>query len=532
VSRTRAQITLGPAAIIIAFMAAMGVTLFLAWSSVALMISDWMIREEYSHGMLIPLLSAYLIFQRRAALTGPPAHSWLGLVVVFVGLVIVLFGKVSTIHALSQYGLVLTLIGFFYAVFGTRSWSHTLVPLCLLFFMVPLPHFLHQAASAELQLLSSQLGVLIVRLFGISVFLEGNVIDLGSYKLQVLEACDGLRYLFPLMTLSFIFSYLYRGPLWQRVVLFLSAFPITVLMNSIRIGTIGVMVEYWGTAMAEGFLHDFQGWSIFLVSVAVLVLITKFLALLAGDRRPLQALLMPEAIPRADGAAGTSEAGRSSQPFRGSVVACCFALLFSMTAVAASSVITNKEPPSGLVRTDFLTFPMRLTGGWEGRRRTLESHYLDELKLDDYLMADYHRPPSQWANLYVAYYNDQASGRSVHSPRTCLPGGGWEMQEFETILIDDGSGAEQPVNRVIIGKGLDKQLVYYWFEQRGRTLASEYAVKWYLFKDSLLEGRTDGALVRLIAPFEGGENARAETEAALTEMYRAVRFHLPAFIPG
>jgi len=122
VSRTRAQITLGPAAIIIAFMAAMGVTLFLAWSSVALMISDWMIREEYSHGMLIPLLSAYLIFQRRAALTGPPAHSWLGLVVVFVGLVIVLFGKVSTIHALSQYGLVLTLIGFFYAVFGTRSW--------------------------------------------------------------------------------------------------------------------------------------------------------------------------------------------------------------------------------------------------------------------------------------------------------------------------------------------------------------------------------------------------------------------------
>lgn len=531
-SRMSAQIPLGPVTIVFGFAAAVGATLFLAWSSVDLMISDWMIREEYSHGMLIPLLSAYLIYQRRGILAGPPVHSWMGLLGVVVGLMVILFGKVSTIHALSQYGLVLTLIGFFYALFGIRSWKHTLVPLCLLFFMVPLPHFLHQAASAELQLLSSQLGVFIVRLFGISVFLEGNVIDLGSYKLQVLEACDGLRYLFPLMTLSFIFAYLYKGPLWARSLLFLSAIPITVLMNSIRIGTIGVMVEYWGTAMAEGFLHDFQGWSIFLVSVVVLLLITKLLALIAGDRRPLQVLLVPETIRSADGLDGTSDEARSSQAWRGSLIACCAALLFSVGAVTAASAIANKEPTYDLSRADFLRFPMQLTGGWEGRRRTLESHFLDELKLDDYLLADYHRAPSQWANLYVAYYDDQASGRSVHSPRTCLPGGGWEMQEFETILIDDGRGARHPVNRVIIGKGLNKQLVYYWFEQRGRTLASEYAVKWYLFRDSLFEGRTDGALVRLIAPFEGGEKAREETEAALSDMYRAVRVQMPAFVPG
>ncbi|MFX8824946.1 archaeosortase/exosortase family protein, partial [Acinetobacter baumannii] len=85
---------------------------------------------------------------------------------------------------------------------------------------------------------------------GISVFVEGNVIDLGSYQLQVADACSGLRYLFPLMTIGLIVAYLYRGAMWKRVVLFLSSVPITILMNSFRVGMIGVLVDRWGTSMA------------------------------------------------------------------------------------------------------------------------------------------------------------------------------------------------------------------------------------------------------------------------------------------
>ena len=127
--------------------------------------------------------------------------------------------------------------------------------------MIPLPEFVLANLSTRLQLLSSQLGVAFIRLFDISVFVEGNVIDLGGYKLQVAEACSGLRYLFPLMTLGFLMACFYKGARWKRVVLFLSSIPITVLMNSIRIGIIGVTVERWGIRMAEGFLHDFRaGW--------------------------------------------------------------------------------------------------------------------------------------------------------------------------------------------------------------------------------------------------------------------------------
>ena len=108
------------------------------------------------------------------------------------------------------YGLVLALVGW------QRAFGSSRVPLAILLFMIPLPKFLLQNFSAQLQLISSQIGVWFIRLFGISVFVEGNVIDLGGYKLQVAEACDGLRYLFPLMTLGFIMAYLFKVEMWKR----------------------------------------------------------------------------------------------------------------------------------------------------------------------------------------------------------------------------------------------------------------------------------------------------------------------------
>ena len=112
--------------------------------------------------------------------------------------------------------------------------------------MIPLPSFLYFNLSQELQLISSMIGVAVIRLFDISVYLEGNVIDLGVYQLQVVEACSGLRYLFPLMSFGFLISYIYRGPVWQKIVIFLSTIPITVVMNSFRIGVIGCVSRvFW-----------------------------------------------------------------------------------------------------------------------------------------------------------------------------------------------------------------------------------------------------------------------------------------------
>ena len=123
------------------------------------------------------------------------------------------------------------------------------------------------------------------------VFLEGNIIDLGTYKLQVAEACSGLRYLFPLMSFSFLFAVLYKGPGWHKVVLFLSAVPITILMNSIRIAVIGLMVNHYGIEQAEGFLHFFEGWIIFIACVMILYLEAMLLQRLTPKPKPIHTML-------------------------------------------------------------------------------------------------------------------------------------------------------------------------------------------------------------------------------------------------
>ena len=131
----------------------------------------------------------------------------------------------------------------------------------------------------------------------------------------------------------------------------------------------------------------------------------------------------------------------------------------------------------------------------------MEQIYLEQLQVDDYLMASYSGSTNpETVELYIAYYESQRKGASVHSPRACLPGGGWEVEEFNQTMVSnvgpDGEGI--PVNRVVITLGTSRQLVYYWFQQRERYITNEYMVKWYIFWDAITKNRTDGSLVRLV----------------------------------
>ena len=133
-----------------------------------------------------------------------------------------------------------------------------------------------------------------IRLFQIPVFLEGNVIDLGQYKLQVVEACSGLRYLYPLMSLGFLAAYFFQAPLWQRALVFLSTIPITIFMNSLRIGVVGIMVDNFGPQDADGFLHMFEGWIIFLACAVLLVGLMHLLARVGSGKGFFQVFYPPK----------------------------------------------------------------------------------------------------------------------------------------------------------------------------------------------------------------------------------------------
>ncbi|HYQ73035.1 MAG TPA: exosortase, partial [Gammaproteobacteria bacterium] len=263
--------------------------------------SFWANTEEYGYGYIIPVITLLLIWQRKNELANIEFHpSVAGLVLIILGGMTFFLGATATTHTLSQYGMVITIIGTALALLGWQAFRIVAMPLVLLLFMVPLPPFIYNTLSTKLQLVSSDLGVAVIRMFGISVYLEGNVIDLGSYKLQVVEACSGLRYLFPLVSLSFIAAYIYKGAIWKKGIIFLSSIPITVLMNSFRIGVIGVLVEYGGVEQAEGFLHDFEGWVVFMACLAILIIEMTVLAKVGVDKKALTdvfAIDLPAPVP-------------------------------------------------------------------------------------------------------------------------------------------------------------------------------------------------------------------------------------------
>ena len=229
------------------------------------LVERWIHEEEYGHGFLLLIVALYFLWLRipliRAEAWRP---SWQGPVIVLLAYSVFLVGQLSAIYPLVHYAGLMLLLGLGISMLGLRTARHLMVPLLVLSFAIPLPADIQAGLTAKLQLVSSSLGVLFIRLCGIPVFLEGNVIDLGVYKLQVVEACSGLRYMFSLASLGFIAACLFRAALWKRVVLILSTLPITIVMNSLRIGIVGLLVNSHGIEMADGFNHEFEGFSIFL----------------------------------------------------------------------------------------------------------------------------------------------------------------------------------------------------------------------------------------------------------------------------
>ncbi|HHJ14076.1 MAG TPA: VPLPA-CTERM-specific exosortase XrtD [Gammaproteobacteria bacterium] len=495
--------------------------------SVIRLVDRWSGSEEYGYGFLIPFISAFLIWQKKDELELIDFKgAWAGWLLVVAGLGLYFIGQLATLYIIMQYSLVLTIAGLVWALVGWNGIKRIWVPLLFLVFMIPLPNFLYRGLSAALQLVSSELGVMVIRAFGISVYLEGNVIDLGTYKLQVVEACSGLRYLFPLMSLSFMVAYFYREALWKKAVVFLSSIPITVLMNSFRIGMIGVLVEYGGPEQAEGFLHDFEGWVVFMACIMILLLEMWGLAQIGhgGERRGLGDVFTIDLPPPAS-REKKAERRRLSAPFLASVAVLVPALVAGKMLGTREEVIPQ--------RPVFAEFPARIDG-WRGHIDRIESIYLDALKLDDYLLADFARTegPNVPVNLYVAYYASQRAGESIHSPRSCIPGGGWKIVSVEPIVLEGVAMNGKPVraNRTVIQKGETKQIVYYWFQGRGRNLVDEYRTKFYLLVDAVQKKRTDGALVRLttmVLPAESERDADSRLRSFATVALPVLDRYIP-----
>ena len=496
------------------------------WLGFNSLIDAWS-TAEYSHGPLIPLISLYLLLRELRATppppAGTPANRAPGIALLLFALVFGIFGNLVKIPDVVTYAFILWVGGVALTGFGWEQGRTHWKPVLHLIFMLPLPQFVYWKLTIFLQLISSAIGVWMVQMAGIPVFLEGNVIDLGVYKLQVAEACSGLRYLFPILSFSYLTAILYRGPFWHKAVLFLMAAPLTVLMNSFRIGVIGILVNKYGIEQAEGFLHFFEGWIIFGACCAILFLVAVGLQRLTPKPASLSETIDLDFQGLGPQAARIFGIGVS----RGMIVA----VLLS-AAVSAAFVLAPPVQQAVVDRDPFSAFPNRIDD-WAGEKELLEPATEAVLGADDYVNATYittaERGP---VNFFSAWYEKQTEGSGIHSPEVCLPVGGWEVSRIEPteISLPDTPYGTFMVNRAIIQKGLAKQIVYYWFEQRGKRMTNDYLAKASVVYDSLTMGRTDGALVRFVTPILDNES-EAEADARMQRFMAEMLPKLPRFIP-
>lgn len=257
------------------------------------LVSDWSTDDNYSHGFLVLPVALYLAWERRGALMAAPRRpSALGFAVVVGSLLVLAAGTLGAELFLTRVAIVGVLVGIVLFAFG---WAHLRLlafPLSFLLLMIPLPAIVFNQIALPLQLLASQVGEAGLRAFGVPVLREGNVMLLANTTLEVAEACSGIRSLISLLTLAIVYGYFMDSRHWVRWMLALSTVPIAVLTNGLRVAGTGIAAHRYGPEAAEGFLHTFSGWLVFVSALALLFGLRELLNRVTPDpdlRDPLAA---------------------------------------------------------------------------------------------------------------------------------------------------------------------------------------------------------------------------------------------------
>lgn len=260
------QLNLLPLAV---FLVAFG---FLYWKTIYGMIMDWYIDPNYSHGFLIPLISGYLLWQKRNNIKSVDINPFnSGLLIIILGLGIYLVGNVSGESFSMRVSMLFVLGGTLLFIYGTGLFKTVSFPFFYLIFMIPLPYILYDSLAFPLKLIVSKYSVGFLKFIGVPVMREGNIIYLVSTTLEVADACSGIRSIMSLLALSAAFSYFTQRGWIKRIALIVLAIPIAILSNSIRVIGTGILASKYGAKVAEGFFHEFAGLVIFGVAMVMLI---------------------------------------------------------------------------------------------------------------------------------------------------------------------------------------------------------------------------------------------------------------------
>jgi len=246
---------------------------------IAKLVNDWSVDENYSHGFLVVPLALYFAWERRNKFLQTTRHPHiLGLLMVLCSLAVLLVGILGAEVFSTEISMIGVIAGSVWFLFGWQHLKVMLFPIAFLLLMVPIPALVFNEITLPLQFIASRFAEGSLILLGVPVLREGNVIHLPNIVLEVEEACSGIRSMVSLLTLGIVYGYFSESRQWMRVVLALATIPVAILTNGIRVAGTGAAALQYGAQAAEGFLHTFSGWFVFISACMLLLLCHRTLS--------------------------------------------------------------------------------------------------------------------------------------------------------------------------------------------------------------------------------------------------------------
>jgi exosortase len=237
------------------------------------LIVDWINLPDFSHGFLVPLISAYILYTKKEDLASlRPEPHWIGLVILIFASILSILGRIAVEEFTVRVSIIVAISGIVIYLLGMRNFKKITFPILFLLFMIPIPSILMDQITFPMQLIASRISAETLQMMGIPVLREGNVLQLVTTKMEVAEACSGIRSMISLLALAVIFVYFRKYGDIRKYLLIGLVFPIAILANATRVGVTGIIAHEYGESVAQGFFHGFSGWLLFIATFGCLII--------------------------------------------------------------------------------------------------------------------------------------------------------------------------------------------------------------------------------------------------------------------
>lgn len=475
---------------------------------------EWVDVPEYGHGLLMPPVAAWMIWSRRrelAALRRGADTRWLPLLgaLALVPLTgILLLGEMNLswfLKPLAFVGALTACIALLYSWRGLRALA---APLLVLFLMCPVPWRLVIDVTLPLKRHASVLATGLMDFSGLEAGLEGNLIHVpGITSLWIADQCSGVRSLLSLVSIAVVGCLFWRRHWGVKLAVVASCIPITVLVNALRIWLTALLAVHVSAEAAQGFFHIGEGFLLFLAAAAILWVWARLLsAVLPGGRLPRARLAQPAPAPSA-----RPFAPRVAYAVAVAVLACATVGVYHVRARVAD--VPDDADAVARMRDAFAGLPLEVgQGAYRGEPLAWDEEIIRRSGADAYGAMRYEDGDGRVYQVYIAGALRNSS--NFHAPNVCMPSADWETLAAQSVSFAGApaAGTLDRMQRLLLQRGEDRMITYYWFQAGGRPAAGEWTVRFYRLLD-LLRSKplSPTMIVSIYVPVSGGIEA---TEAA------------------